>query len=550
MTDLVAAHRPTFEGTTTTVTFVNRMRLKSGERDVKFQRVRPSDTEQLQSLAKSTELFKHLQQINVLLTNACNLSCSYCYEQHRKDYGRFDKSSLKKLYDFLVGCNNVKSKTLTFFGGEPMAQKDLILEFFEYYKEDLKRNHPNVSTSMITNGLLLTPEFIDQYFSYPWVKLVVSLDTDKAELDHRELTQEQIDRIISNLERIPQEFKDKKAVCIRCTISRETAPYLKEFVTRLYGLGIRSFVIHPLTLSLKSGYIEWDESEWVKMLLDMQELVSLPNILIQFSEGVGVRKHSNCMVGSDMIAVDASGDYGGCYFFINQKEALGSTILGNLFSDEVFIDRYREFSAQYDKLFESEECKSCDLNNLCYQCPAGTLVAAGQMFRPDGMCKKVVRLFNLLQETVTKHNFFAKLHRIKESVSKEGPRVISRALLHLFHVHYTGEKLDPNRISLLDLPSYRKILEVFHQDPNREYKGPEVLADLAQSIETESPAYVLKRTYEYLVSSSNKPVFASTSLNTSGLEVELFYLTLLHFFILNTKGKKLESAAEAMTVYE
>lgn len=547
MTDPLDAHSPTTEGTSTVVTFHSRVKTRSGDRDVQTTRVVPGEAESLRALVDSTGEFRHLQQMNVILTNACNLSCTYCYEQHRKDYGRFDRYSLKKLYDFFVGCNDVKAKLFTFFGGEPMAQKDLILEFFDVYKDDLQSNFPNVATSMVTNGLLLTPEFIDRYFSYPWVKLVVSLDTDREDLDHRELTQVQIDEILSNLASIPQEFKDTKSVCIRCTISRETAPHLREFVTRLHGLGIRSFVIHPLTMSLQSGFIEWNELEWVGLLTDMSELTRLPGILIQFSEGIGIREHSNCMVGSDMIAVDASGDYSGCYFFTNRKEEMGNAVLGNLLHGEVFVDRYKDFSSQYSKLFESEECRTCDLNNLCYQCPAGNLVTTGKMFRPDGMCKRVVTLFNLLQETITKHSFFAKLGRIRDSVEFEGPKVIARSLLHLLHSYHTGDKLDSKRIPD-ELPDYRSILEVFHEDPLL-YYGTEIVLTRANR-RSPKEEYTLKRLYEYLVSASNKPVFASQALTTSTLDTEMFYLTLIHFFVLNTKGKKLESAAEAMTVYE
>jgi sulfatase maturation enzyme AslB (radical SAM superfamily) len=70
-------------------------------------------------------VFSELKVMNLLLTNACNLACSYCFEQHKKDYGRFDVESLKKAYDFFAGCNDLENKRFQFFGGEPMAQKKL-----------------------------------------------------------------------------------------------------------------------------------------------------------------------------------------------------------------------------------------------------------------------------------------------------------------------------------------------------------------------------------------------------------------------------------------
>ena len=89
--------------------------------------VLPDPNERVLKLREAKYLFGELQHMNIILTNACNLSCTYCYEQHRKDYGRFTEESLLEAYNFLLNISNNNHKTFQFFGGEPLIHKDLIL---------------------------------------------------------------------------------------------------------------------------------------------------------------------------------------------------------------------------------------------------------------------------------------------------------------------------------------------------------------------------------------------------------------------------------------
>ncbi len=84
------------------------------------------------------------------------------------------------------------------------------------------------------------------------------------------------------------------------------------------------------------GLINWTERNWNTLndvLIKMS--TEFPNTSFKFSEGVGTKYKNNCMVGSDMIAIDPSGDYSGCYFFTNQKTNFTrKMILGNIFTED------------------------------------------------------------------------------------------------------------------------------------------------------------------------------------------------------------------------
>ena len=179
-----------------------------GEKKNKLVSVIPHANETVNLISSNKHRFVDLKHVNIILTNTCNLTCSYCYEQHNRDYGRFTVDSLKRIHTFLFNVNNQEGKLMQFFGGEPLIHKNLILDFLREHQEDLQRKSQMVRVSMITNGTLLTEEFIKEYFSYDFTSMSISLDTDNSSVDHREVTQEQVDNIIRLVSTIPPNPKN------------------------------------------------------------------------------------------------------------------------------------------------------------------------------------------------------------------------------------------------------------------------------------------------------------------------------------------------------
>jgi radical SAM protein with 4Fe4S-binding SPASM domain len=405
-----------------------------GKKNNKLVSVKPKDEEAAVPFTQAEELFKDLVQVNAMLTNACNLSCSYCYEQHNKDFGRFTKESLKQVYDWLNSRNNGQKKVFQFFGGEPLIHKPLIKEFMETYDEELRANYDNYRgtyLSMCTNGLLLNDEFTEFYFGKPYTHMMISLDTFNSAIDHREITPMQMNKLRTVIKKAIDTVDDPMRVVIRATLSEETSRDMGEFIDELYGLGVRNMVVHPLVLDSKQGYISWKEENWQSMRSKIfNALEKYDDLFIKFSEGVGQKEDSNCLVGSHMVAIDASGDFSGCYFFTNQKSnGADIAVLGNVIQDKVYVDRYKTFQGAYKEMFETEEqCRTCDYQNACYQCPAGNLDTGTRLFRPDDMCQKIVKLYVDFQTDVSKKIFMRYVKKRAARLEKLGPQIISAEL--------------------------------------------------------------------------------------------------------------------------
>ncbi len=519
---------------------------KGLEKENKLISVIPKSDEKVEKLSESKFLFQELRQLNLILTNACNLSCTYCYEQHNKDFGRFTNDSLLSAYRFLVNSNNRQRKIFQFFGGEPLIHKDIILQFLELNKEELSKNAKgdiNTNIGTVTNGLLLTKDYIDKYFSYDFTSMLISLDTDIADVDHREIGQGKIDKLMQQIADMPEDIKLAKRVLIRCTLARENAPYFKQFVDNLHDRGIRKMVVHPLILDSGKGFIKWSDKEWNDLHQDILFVLDkYEDLEIHFSEGVGQKGEENCMIGSEMIAIDASGDFSGCYFFTNQKAGAGNgAILGNVFHDTIYLDRYKTFNDEYNKMFETEEqCQTCDYKNACYQCPAGNLDIGAKMFSPDDMCQKIVKLYVDLQEDIIKKQTKKKFDSIIKAMSSMGENAtFVRGLSYLMFFNYFNYHPNPDVVHKnIDDVDYKALLalwkNIIERKINPEFK-PETYVDQIKALVTDETMDI-DDFYYYAMIKSGMLINPETRKARNEFE-RCFYLTLLHITVLqNSKA--------------
>jgi radical SAM protein with 4Fe4S-binding SPASM domain len=507
----------------------------------------PSKEEKVVSIKEAPYLFQELGHMNVILTNACNLSCSYCYEQHKKDFGRFTEESLLSAYNFLINSSKKEFKIFQFFGGEPLIHKDLILNFVENHKDYLLANYRDDNktiVSMITNGVLLSPDFITKYFSYEFTNIMVSLDTLDSEVDHRELSQSQIDKIIESVAAIPEHAKDR--LWMRCTVSRETTPGLEGYIKKVHDIGVKSIIIHPLVLDSTHGFIRWTEQEWNNLRTTIITAIEqYPDLTISFSEGVGKKGDNNCMIGSDMIAIDGSGDFSGCYFFTNQKAGpTNKMILGNIFNETIYIDRYTEFQREFMKMFEVEEqCRSCNYKDHCYQCPAGNMDTGSRMFRPDDMCQKIVKLYLDLQNDVVKKQFAVGFQRMMDIVNEKGEDEAFRSCgFYSMYTMMSGKHLTADEEKIVPGVPATEMFAMWRNLVQSKYK-PDYSSFYAftQSLPINcSENLSVKELYEFLLDHLHLPKTKSAQLKELNLEARVGYMVLLQVLAINYKNGNLQ----------
>jgi radical SAM protein with 4Fe4S-binding SPASM domain len=436
-----------------------------------------------------------------------------------------------------------------FFGGEPLIHKDIILDFIRKNEEELQNNSRgdfNTVVGIVTNGLLLSETLIDEFFEYDFTYMLISLDTDRAEVDHREIGQDKIDKLLEHISYMPDVPKYQKRITIRCTLARENAPYFTELADNLYSRGIRRMVVHPLVLDSSKGFIQWNDSEWNNLHKDILDILDkYQDFQIHFSEGVGQKGEENCMIGSDMIAIDASGDFSGCYFFTNQKAGAGnSAILGNVFDDRVYIDRYKTFQTAYSEMFEQEEqCQTCDYKNACYQCPAGNLDTGSRIFRPDDMCQKIVKLYIDLQEDISKKQFKMKYESICKALEYEGENTsFAKGLSYLmFYFQFNYHPKLETVHTELDGIDYKQMLALWKKliitNNTVDYTPAKFVSQIKDTITDETME--IDDFYYFIVERGNLAPVARKAAGST-VQARAFFLALLHMIILQSSYKTYE----------
>ncbi len=94
-------------------------------------------------------------ELIILPTEDCNFRCTYCYEDFA--IGRMSPeivTGLKALLKRRVG--DLEDLSLSWFGGEPLAAYDIVLDVMRYACRLCANGRPSISGGITTNGALLT----------------------------------------------------------------------------------------------------------------------------------------------------------------------------------------------------------------------------------------------------------------------------------------------------------------------------------------------------------------------------------------------------------
>lgn len=121
----------------------------------------------------------HLQQITLELTERCNLRCKYCiYTEENETFRNFNTHDMtwniaKKAIDYGLE-HSEDDLAITFYGGEPLIQWELVKKCVEYSQKVGKDK--KIRYSMTTNMTLMTKEIAEYLATISEFSVVCSLD--------------------------------------------------------------------------------------------------------------------------------------------------------------------------------------------------------------------------------------------------------------------------------------------------------------------------------------------------------------------------------------
>ena len=302
--------------------------------------------------------FPHRRICMLMITHACNLNCSYCYESHKqKAYMEFNlaKDIISREAQFIKGSNDFNELEIDFMGGEPLMNFPLIKAVVEWLEKDV------ISVPWVcfasTNGTLLSDEI------KAWLRMHKDSIMLAASYDGNidmQFTNRGTENYVIDLDF----FRDLWPMePLHMTISRETLPSLARGVLDIQAKG------HEVEMALAQG-VDWTITDALKyreqlcLLKDAylkDDSMTPTNRLIRLVHVFDL-PHTEmpqikyCGAGKGMVAYDVDGRKYGCHMFtplvLGKENALVSDAV-EWESQETVVDDY---------------CKDCVLRRFCPTC--------------------------------------------------------------------------------------------------------------------------------------------------------------------------------------
>lgn len=316
---------------------------------------------------------KDRRSVTITLTEACNLDCTYCYENHKSK----NKMSIDTLKDIvkkeMIADNVYKVIEFDLFGGEPFLAFEQIKEICDYI------NTLNSSKKYIflatTNGTLVHGAVKEWLRNHPYFICGLSYDGTEAMQDmNRSHSSSKID-LDFFLEMYPEQE-------VKMTISKASLRTLADGVIYLQEKGFR------VACNLAYG-IDWSDEENKEIL--QRELMKLidyylqhPDVkpssilempIINISYTNGCNKYVRfCGAGVSTVAYHIDGTAYPCQFFmplsVGEEKAKKSL-------DLIFYDK------EIPQDLIEEKCLKCVAQSVCPTCYGANYAATGNMYRHD-----------------------------------------------------------------------------------------------------------------------------------------------------------------------
>jgi uncharacterized protein len=367
----------------------------------------------------------HPRNIMFLVTEACNLRCTYCYEVGNSfhDTARMMSfANAKEILDAFFERNGGREDLcVTFFGGEPLLNHRLVRQVVEYSHERGAALGKKVTYTITTNATLMTEEIADFLVKYQ-VGVMVSLDGEKEANDRYRVDREghgTHDRAVAGIKLLldKQNRAGVRPLRIRATMTAENidrraiVDYFRSLGNVRLTVGMASGTAFgkksfDVTSRDRPAIDAGNDSYTDELLRAAEQGGKPPRDNPVFDSVVDLHKFMQekvpgrvaapklCGVGRNMLAVTPTGQYFPCHRYVGMDAwRLGSQFDGGL--DEGAVRTY------YGKLFANfyGHCTKCWLRFRCGgQCPWYLSTPTGEITHPDAESCDSIRAF---EERVT-----------------------------------------------------------------------------------------------------------------------------------------------------
>lgn len=319
------------------------------------------------------EFSKHRRTCMLMITHACNLNCSYCYESHKKNaYMNSDlaKEIILREAQFVKESQDFDELEIDFMGGEPFMNFPLIKDVVEWLELGVI-DVPWICFAT-TNGTLLTDE-IKNWLREHKQSFVVGASYDgnnKMQSTNRGTDKHNIDLAFFH------ELWSNQS--LRMTISKETLPMLAEGVLDMqaHGYKLDAALAQGVNWTTEDALTYRDQLSILKEAYLKNHALTPFNRLTRFIAVVNAPatekvQEKFCGTGKQMATYDIDGQKYGCHMFT-------PLVCGK---DKAFLANAVEWESLESTA--DDYCKTCVLRNFCPTCAGFNYKYRGSLANRD-----------------------------------------------------------------------------------------------------------------------------------------------------------------------
>ncbi len=323
---------------------------------------------------------------SLCVTHSCNLDCIYCYQEHDSK-NRMSLKTAKDCIDWIFNNipENMSGVEVTFIGGEPLIEFELLKDVYEYTKENYS-HHPHIFYAT-TNGVLLDDK-MKEWFSEHKNEFVLGLSLDGLPEVHNKNRSNSFNKI--DIDFFKKTWPEQG---VKMTLSDYSLDNLASNIIFIHNLGFKQID----GVNLFEGTYDWSDEKYIRKLIpELKKLVEyyannnngesnqMMSRYIDMCEEINRQRKKWCGIGVGTIFFDTDGTKLPCPFctpMTFDKGSLENILETDFENNDSFID---------DACFEH-----CYIFPVCPFCPGANYLVKKSFKQRDKSKCRVQKLITL-----------------------------------------------------------------------------------------------------------------------------------------------------------
>lgn len=342
--------------------------------------------------------------ITLVVTEICNLDCTYCYETHKTNR-RMSREVAKQAIDFLFDEQKVngyynfdvhQSVVLEFIGGEPLLEIDLIDYIVDYFKmKAFECDSPwatNYMLNMSSNGVLFQTDKVQNFIKKNpnRVSIGITIDGNKELHDkcrkfhNGEGSYDIVEKSIKAWLKLNPNAQTK------ITLAPENVMFLNDAIRNVWSLGLKcanTNYVFEEGWTIEHATILYNEMiELANYVIDNDLYTEYYCSLFDENVGVALKDDTNwCGGNGEMLAIAPDGKCFPCIRFMGYAlNGRPEKSIGDIYNG-LDSKTENEWLKELNAITMSSQCSHED-NKKCLECPiaAGCALCTGYNYDKFG----------------------------------------------------------------------------------------------------------------------------------------------------------------------